>query len=34
MAEIEEAVRARCTVGEICDVLRTAWGEYSPPTEI
>jgi methylmalonyl-CoA mutase N-terminal domain/subunit len=32
MPAIEEAVRARCTVGEICDVLRDAWGEYRPPT--
>lgn len=29
---IEDAVRARCTVGEICDVLRGAWGEYRPST--
>ena len=32
MPSIEEAVRARCTVGEICNVLRDAWGEYRPPT--
>ena len=32
MPAIEEAVRARCTVGEICNVLRDAWGEYRPPT--
>jgi len=25
-----EAVRARCTVGEISDVLRGVWGEYRP----
>ena len=30
MPEIEEAVRARCTVGEICDVLRGVWGEFAP----
>ena len=29
---IEEAVRARATVGEICDVLRSVWGEYRPST--
>ena len=34
MPQIEEAVRARCTVGEICDVLRSKWGEYRPPREI
>ena len=32
MPAIEEAVRARCSVGEICGVLRAAWGEYRPPT--
>ena len=32
MPAIEEAVRARCTVGEICNVLRDAWGE-SPPAD-
>jgi len=32
MPAIEEAVRARCTVGEICNVLRDAWGVYRPPT--
>ena len=31
MPPIEEAVRARCSVGEICNVLRDAWGEYRPP---
>jgi methylmalonyl-CoA mutase N-terminal domain/subunit len=30
MPFIEEAVRARATVGEICDVLRGAWGEHQP----
>jgi methylmalonyl-CoA mutase N-terminal domain/subunit len=30
MPFIEEAVRARCSVGEICDVLRSVWGEYPP----
>jgi methylmalonyl-CoA mutase N-terminal domain/subunit len=32
MPLIEEAVRARATVGEICDVLRAVWGEYQPST--
>ncbi len=32
MPAIEAAVRARCTVGEICNELRDAWGEYRPPT--
>jgi methylmalonyl-CoA mutase N-terminal domain/subunit len=30
MPFIEEAVRARATVGEICDVLRGVWGEHPP----
>lgn len=30
MPLIIDAVRARATVGEISDVLRTAWGEYRP----
>ena len=25
---IREALRARCTVGEVCDVLRELWGTY------
>jgi methylmalonyl-CoA mutase N-terminal domain/subunit len=32
MPLIEEAVRARATVGEICDVLRSVWGQYQPST--
>ena len=32
MPLIEEAVRARATVGEICGVLRSVWGEYRPST--
>ncbi len=32
MPLIEEAVRARATVGEICGVLRSIWGEYRPST--
>jgi methylmalonyl-CoA mutase N-terminal domain/subunit len=30
MPFIEEAVRARATVGEICDVLRGVWGVHQP----
>jgi len=30
MPLIIEAVRARCTVGEISDTLRAVWGEYRP----
>ena len=30
MPVIIEAVRARCTVGEISDALRTVWGVYQP----
>ncbi len=30
MPEIEEAVRARCSVGEICNTLRAEWGEFKP----
>ena len=30
MAPIIAAVKARCTVGEISDVFRAAWGEYRP----
>lgn len=30
MPAIEEAVRARCTVGEICGALRNVWGEFTP----
>jgi methylmalonyl-CoA mutase N-terminal domain/subunit len=25
---MREALRARCTVGEICDVLRALWGTH------
>ena len=27
---MREALRARCTVGEICNVLRDEWGTYDP----
>ncbi len=28
---LREALRARATVGEVCDVLRAEWGVYKPP---
>jgi methylmalonyl-CoA mutase N-terminal domain/subunit len=28
---LREALRARATVGEVCDALRTVWGLYQPP---
>jgi methylmalonyl-CoA mutase, N-terminal domain len=28
---MREALRARATVGEVCDALRTVWGAYVPP---
>ena len=31
MARILDAVRARATMGEICDVFREVWGEYREP---
>ena len=34
MPAIEEAVRVRCTIGEICNVLRLVWGEHRPSTTI
>jgi methylmalonyl-CoA mutase N-terminal domain/subunit len=34
MPPILAAVRACATLGEICGVLRQAWGEYEPPTVI
>ena len=34
MPFIEEGVKARCTVGELCGVLREVWGEYRPPSVI
>jgi methylmalonyl-CoA mutase N-terminal domain/subunit len=30
MPYIEDAVRARATVGEVCDVLREVWGIHQP----
>ncbi|MHB8719488.1 MAG: acyl-CoA mutase large subunit family protein [Candidatus Dormibacteria bacterium] len=34
MPAILEAVRADCTLGEICGTLREVFGEYRPPTTI
>jgi len=28
---MKEALRARATVGEVCDALRSVWGTYTPP---
>jgi methylmalonyl-CoA mutase N-terminal domain/subunit len=28
---MKEALRARATVGEVCDALRDVWGVYTPP---
>jgi len=28
---LREALRARATVGEVCDALRDMWGSYRPP---
>jgi methylmalonyl-CoA mutase N-terminal domain/subunit len=30
MPAVIEAVKARATVGEVCDVWRKIWGEYRP----
>ena len=27
---MKDALRARATVGEVCDALRDVWGSYSP----
>jgi methylmalonyl-CoA mutase N-terminal domain/subunit len=29
-----EAARCEATLGEICDVLREQWGEYTEPARI
>jgi methylmalonyl-CoA mutase N-terminal domain/subunit len=34
MPAILEAVKAYATMGEICGELRSAWGEYRPPTVV
>ncbi|MEY4347685.1 MAG: hypothetical protein RIS43_104 [Actinomycetota bacterium] len=31
MPFIKEALRARASIGEVCDVLRSAWGTYQAP---
>jgi methylmalonyl-CoA mutase, N-terminal domain len=31
MVPMKEALRARATVGEVCDALRDVWGVYQPP---
>ena len=31
LVPIREALRARATVGEVCDALRDIWGTYRPP---
>jgi methylmalonyl-CoA mutase N-terminal domain/subunit len=31
LVPMKEALRARATVGEVCDVLRGTWGVYVPP---
>jgi methylmalonyl-CoA mutase N-terminal domain/subunit len=28
---MKEALRARATVGEVCNALRDVWGVYLPP---
>jgi methylmalonyl-CoA mutase N-terminal domain/subunit len=28
---MKEALRARATVGEVCNALRAVWGVYVPP---
>ena len=28
---MHDALRARATVGEVCDALREVWGLYQPP---
>ena len=34
MEPILDAVRSYATLGEMCDVLRSEWGEYTPPTVV
>jgi methylmalonyl-CoA mutase N-terminal domain/subunit len=34
MPAIIDCVRAYATLGEICGELRSAWGEYRPPTVV
>jgi methylmalonyl-CoA mutase N-terminal domain/subunit len=34
MYPIVEAVKTYASVGEICGTMRTAFGEYTPPTAV
>ena len=34
MPSLLDAVNAYATLGEMCDVLREEWGEYTPPTVV
>ncbi len=34
MPVILEAVKTYATLGEMCNVLREEWGEYTPPTRV
>ena len=31
LVPLREALRARATVGEVCDAPRGVWGVYQPP---
>jgi methylmalonyl-CoA mutase N-terminal domain/subunit len=31
LVPLREALRARATLGEVCDALREVWGVYQPP---
>jgi methylmalonyl-CoA mutase N-terminal domain/subunit len=31
---MKEALRARATVGEVCNALREVWGRYLPPDAV
>ena len=31
LVPLRETLRARATVGEVCDALRDVWGTYRPP---
>jgi methylmalonyl-CoA mutase N-terminal domain/subunit len=34
MPAILDCVRAYATIGEICSELKSAWGDYRPPTVV
>jgi methylmalonyl-CoA mutase, N-terminal domain len=34
LVPMKAALRARATVGEVCDALRDVWGVYTPPTAV